>query len=281
MWVNTEPTMSVDRGLTIAGLIVAVLSLLLAYVFYRKTVRTKLLGIGYTAPTPLMVTTEDIALTYMGHSVTSIARVFILLWNKGTSPIEATDFIAPISLTSDTSLLKLDVFDKDATSQISVDSETSTISISLLRPSEAVMLVAEIANDEKRPNLKVEMKSADMITIVRWPPNLIPIIVALLFPVLLFVGFLGLLIYATLTQPYVEPEPVPTLPQIAALIGLFVVFPVTVVFIGKIAVKAAQAICNRLYSPVVMRFSELQGKAWANRQAWKQLRKSLTKKTAT
>ena len=270
--------MSVDRWIAIIGVTAAVLSILLTYVFYRKTVRTKLLGIGYTAPTPLMVTTENIALTYMGQSVTSIARVFILLWNKGTSPIEATDFITPISFKSDAPLLKIDVFDKDATSQIAIDKQTSTISISLLRPSEAVVLVTEVANDEKRPNLKVEMKSADMTTIVRLLPHMIAMIVALLIPVLLIVGLFGLLVYASLTYPQVEPAPIPTLPQLAALVGVIVVLVVTLILVGTITVKTAQAICNRLYSPVLLRFSELQGKAWGERQSWKQLRKSLTKK---
>src|SRR5690242_5207201 len=124
--------MNIDRWLALAGLIVAILGILLAFYFYRRTIRTKLLAIGSTESVPLIVSLDeqdDVA-----------CRSFILLWNRGSSPIEATDFVSPIRLRNSSALC---VYEKDATADVTVDTTSGAISVRLLRPSEGAILMVD------------------------------------------------------------------------------------------------------------------------------------------
>ncbi len=47
--------MDLDRLLAIFGVLVGVIGLWLAYYFYKKTVRAKVLAIAYTSPVPLVL----------------------------------------------------------------------------------------------------------------------------------------------------------------------------------------------------------------------------------
>ena len=88
--------MSFETWLAIIGVVVGVLGIIVAYIFYRKTIRTKVLALAYTDPIPLVMTLGDITVEYMGVKIRALSRVYVLLWNRGTSPIEAQDFVAPI-----------------------------------------------------------------------------------------------------------------------------------------------------------------------------------------
>src|SRR6266542_1868716 len=92
--------MAVDRWLNIVGLIGTLVGLWLARYYYLKSVRSKRLAIAYTNPIPLMLPVEGVTVSYLGKEHSLLSRVFVLLWNRGPSPIEAADFIRPVTVRS-------------------------------------------------------------------------------------------------------------------------------------------------------------------------------------
>src|SRR6478609_1622227 len=113
--------MTFDQALGAAGLVVGVVGIVLAVIFYRRTVRTKLLAIGVTSPSPLVFTTQDIVVDYMGHSIKALSRSYILFWNRGTAAIEHSDFLEPIKFSADAPMLTMEILDRDVASQVSLD----------------------------------------------------------------------------------------------------------------------------------------------------------------
>jgi hypothetical protein len=138
--------MTIDTWLGLFGLLSGLVGSFLAYFFYKKSVRTKVLAIAYTDPIPLMMTLGDLEVVYEGKVLTALSRVYILLWNRGTAPIETSDFLAPIAITTFEPILNLQIHDKDAAVSAILDEKSHSISIGLLRPGEAITLVAEITS---------------------------------------------------------------------------------------------------------------------------------------
>ena len=62
--------MNFDRWVAVLALAVAVFGVLLAYYFYIKTIRTKVLGIAYTNPIPLILPLKEINVSYLGVTQT-------------------------------------------------------------------------------------------------------------------------------------------------------------------------------------------------------------------
>jgi hypothetical protein len=62
--------MNIDRWIAVLALAVAAFGLLLAYYFYIKTIRTKVLGIAYTNPIPLILPLKEINVSYLGVTQT-------------------------------------------------------------------------------------------------------------------------------------------------------------------------------------------------------------------
>jgi hypothetical protein len=106
--------MSIDTWLGLFGTISGFIGLFLAYYFYKKSIRTKVLAISYTDAIPLMMTMGDLQVVYEGVSLRALSRVYVLFWNRGTSPIESGDFLAPIVISSSEPILNLQIHDKDA-----------------------------------------------------------------------------------------------------------------------------------------------------------------------
>ena len=88
----------IDRMLAVLGLVSGLAGLWLAFYFYKKTIRTKVLAVAYTNPLPLMPPIADVGAYYLGAEQKSLSRVFVLFWNRGTAPIESDDFINAISI---------------------------------------------------------------------------------------------------------------------------------------------------------------------------------------
>jgi hypothetical protein len=259
--------MSFDRLLGIGGVVLGVLGILAAYFFYRKSVRTKVLAIAYTDLIPVLMTLEDINVSYMGTSVTALSRMYFLLRNRGTAPIESSDFISPIHITSEAPLLKIEVFDKDSAVAATLDSNSKTLQIDLLRPGEAIVLHAEVASETVHPNLQVQMKSPDMSTFTRalWAvyPGLFAFLLALF---VLFVQF-GVLYHFGAFNP---PDPsaaaeferyIPSssylypLFMIASLLLFGVLICILPISIGTIVYKIHSKIYSRLVGPIAWQFS--------------------------
>ncbi len=273
MWLS----LSLDRALTLVSLLFGAIAIYLAVYFYRKTIRTKLLAIAYTEPIPLVVTFADLGVTYLDHQVKSACRVLILLWNKGTSPIEAGDFLEPIELRSPHPILRLEVLEKDAAVAASLDPQSRQIKIDLLRPGEAVTLVVEIAAESYRPDLQIQMKSADMSTITRAlrggnPQG---------FAALVLLVLLGLQAFFILSSKYFN-QPVPeTVNWQELTIGVVLVTVVLLINAGisYVTYKFVDKYYSSRLSPVAWRFFKVQLSAFTQHQKWIEFKKKLEEAT--
>lgn len=123
--------MTIDTWLGLLGIIVGFFGIILAYVFYRKSIRTKVLAISYTDGIPLMMTLGGLEVVYENTAISSLSRIYVLLWNRGTSAIEEADFLAPILITAPTSILSLQIHDKDSAAAVVLDEKSRSISIPL------------------------------------------------------------------------------------------------------------------------------------------------------
>jgi hypothetical protein len=181
---------SIDRWLALGALIVAILGCGLAYHFYRKTIRTKLLAIAHSSPVPFAVADPAVSMPADAKQV----RTFVLLWNQGSAPIVETDFTKPISIDNAKEVTMVSIFDKDAASTILLDDVTKEITIKLLRPNEAVILEI-VAAPRETFSLSVEMVSADMSVFYqrnrRFPPGLeFPVVMVIALCLSLFLWWI-------------------------------------------------------------------------------------------
>ena len=252
--------MSFEIWLAVIGIVVGVLGILLglivAYVFYRKTIRTKVLALAYTDPIPLFMTLGDITVEYMGANISALSRVYVLLWNRGTSPIEAQDFVAPIEYKLNDQILKLEIYDKDVATSANLDSKTGVLTINLLRPGEALVVIAEVASETYRPDLQIQMKSSEMSTVIRGYRAAYPGAIAAITIVLLVIVILGVFVssYTIVDGPIktnVNPGP--------SLLGAGIFFSSTILFplvVGGIVYWLTHKIISRATTPVAWRFSE-------------------------
>jgi hypothetical protein len=184
--------MNLDRALAIFGALGTVLGLWLAYYFYRKTVRSKVLSIAYTSSVPLVLPVPDVTVLYRGINRSELSRAFILLWNKGTAPIEEDDFLSPISINGE-KVVDVKIVEKDAAAAGNVHSDEKAISITLLRPSEAIVLEVNAAEQAYKPDLTVQMKSSDMSVRDRIPRALLPAIIGSIVGILVLAGAIMLI----------------------------------------------------------------------------------------
>lgn len=138
-------------------MVVAICACLLAYYFYRKTVLSKLLAIAYTVPVPVIVADRSARLP----DSTLLNRNFVLLWNKGTSPITEADFTKPILIENSANIQEAFIFEQDVASAIEIDPKSKDIRVKLLRPNEAA-IVEIVAATGSSLALTVQMVSADM-----------------------------------------------------------------------------------------------------------------------
>jgi len=272
--------MSFETWLAIIGIVVGVLGILLglivAYIFYRKTIRTKVLAVAYTDPIPLVMTLGDITVEYMGVNISALSRVDVLLWNRGTSPIEAQDFVAPIQYKLTDQILKLEIYDKDMATSANLDSKTGILTIDLLRPGEALVVIAEIASETYRPDLQIQMKSSEMSTVIRGYraayPGAIAVLTILLLVIATFVMFVSsYTIVDNSIKTDVNPGP--------SLLGAGLFFSSTVIFpllVGGIIFWLARKIISRATNPVAWRFSERKMKAQNIRKSFAEFKRIIS-----
>jgi hypothetical protein len=158
--------MGFDRWLGLSGLIVGLVAVWAAYYFYRKTVRAKVLSIGYTEAVPLLIAAPEIESSYHGTAIDSLWLTFVLFWNTGSGPIESSDFIQPVRIKAPSNILDLHVEDKDAATLVNVPSP-GVIDVKLLRPGEAIVLRVLSTGEDSKLDLSLVMKTADMSAFVR------------------------------------------------------------------------------------------------------------------
>ena len=274
--------MTIDTWLGLFGTISGLIGLFLAYYFYKKSIRTKVLAIAYTDPIPLMMTMGNVEVVYEGKAVSALSRVYVLFWNRGTARIEASDFLSPIVITTSEPVLNLQIHDKDAAVAAVLDEKTSSISIELLRPGEAITLVAEVTSEAYRPDISVQMKSADMSASIRGNRTLYPAIAGFC-TTLAFLLVEIAIIYSWRNiipspDPSAGPEPVPgffifMLVAFVAVAGGVIVIGVIPFSFGVIAQKFTRKILTRTTTPIAWNFFELKMSAWTIRIRLKDFRK--------
>jgi hypothetical protein len=261
--------MNVDRWIAVLALFVAALGLLLAYYFYIKTIRTKVLGIAYTNPIPLILPLKEINVSYLGAAQTALSRVFVLLWNKGTSPIESNDFIAPITVRAGEKVLVLKTYDKDAAATVVVSVEDKTITVNLLRPGEAIILQIDAADDFYRPDLSIQMKSSDMSVLLGQNRAFLLIVPAVLMGALAL--FFGMYTLQNLSLPQwiVGEDFMAVVAQFGILISWMLVS-----FLVAIATffLARKLFFGSTVTSVALRFFDLQFRINRVVHIWKSLR---------
>jgi hypothetical protein len=277
--------MTIDTFLGIFGAATGVIGLFLAYYFYKRSIRTKVLAIAYTDPIPLMMTLGKMEVVYEGAAINALSRVYVLLWNRGTAPIEGSDFLSPVTISASAPILNLQIQDADAAASVRLDENARSVSINLLRPGEAVTLVAEVTSETYRPEIRVEMKSADMSTFISGFYSLYPSIAAFCVFILLLGAELAILNSLRDAFPASDPS-LPYAPFkedpgiimfLATLLGVLLVtlailaiIPFT---IGAIVQRATKAFLDRTITPVAWRFFEFKVSAWTMRTRLKQFRK--------
>jgi hypothetical protein len=268
--------MSFEIWLAIIGIVIGVLGIIVAYIFYRKTIRTKVLALAYTDPIPLVMTLADITVGYMGANISALSRVYVLLWNRGTSPIEAQDFIAPIEYKLTDQILKLEIYDKDAATSAHLDSQTGILTIDLLRPGEALVVIAEVASETYRPDLQIQMKSSEMSTVIRGARAAYPGAIAAITILLLVILTFGMLV-STSTIVFnpikADVNPAPSLLGAGIFFSSTILFPLVV---GGIIYWLARKTISRATTPVAWRFSERKMKALNVRQKFTEFKKFMS-----
>lgn len=260
--------MEVDRWLGILGLVTGLLGIYFAYYFYRKSIRTKVLAIAYSNPVPLMFPVPDVTVSYKETVQTALSRVFILLWNKGTAPIEVTDFLGPIKFRGDTSLF-LNIYDKDPTAKVAL-SEDKVLSIELLRPGESIIVQADAGQEDFKPDIAVEMKSADMSIFIQGYRALWPQATA-------FLGAGVTFIFLFILYPLMDyiPKGVSEIVFFVLLMFSMLSTFFVCVLVGAICAAFVKKIIQTRTPVVAWRFFEIQYSAMSVLERWKTLKKNI------
>jgi hypothetical protein len=180
-----EPTgFGVDRWLGIIGAVFGVLGVFAAYYFYRRTIRSKVLSISYSKPVPLLASHPTVKALYNGAAIDALSMSIFLFWNKGSAPIEASDFIEPVKLKSADKVLDIAILDEDFAADAKIDTARKEISVSVLRPNEAIIFRVIEAQEVQTIDLGIVMKSADMSSFLKFNRSNIPLATAFIVAVL-------------------------------------------------------------------------------------------------
>jgi len=153
---------SLDRILAIAGLAVGLAGIYASYYFYLQTLRTKLIAYSTKLVVELDAPFEGCSFSYLGKNLGAVSRVLVLLWNRGSDAIQKSYFLHPICIEKRHDIVKLAIVHKDAAADITIDEKENSISVSLLRPNEAVLLSIDASVSNFQPDLTFQMMAADM-----------------------------------------------------------------------------------------------------------------------
>lgn len=260
-----------DMG-TFVGVLGILIGAVLARYFYRKSIRTKILSISYSDPFPLYVSIPKVKATYDSTEINALSETYFLLWNRGTSPIEASDFVSPITLKNADGVLRLDIDDKDVAASATIDPTDHSIRIDILRPNEAIVFCILAKEYTYKPDLSIVMKSADMSSFLRFNRAILPttmaIGISIVFGlvVVLYADYIGALAQTTFADRMIS----------AGLTLLFVV-------LLAVAAVVLDFVLNRTVKgttpPVVWNYFQLERAASAARTAADRLRLQMKRVT--
>jgi hypothetical protein len=263
--------MTIDTFLGLFGASTGVIGLFAAYYFYKKSVRSKLLGIAYTDPIPLLMAMGNLEVIYEGAVISALSRVYILFWNRGTAPIETGDFLSPVRIGACAPILHLQIHDKDAAASATLNENARELAIRLLRPGEAITLVAEVTSESYTPDIDVQMKSADMSTFTPalqyWYPS---IFAFLAFSIALLIEIAVVRAWGFSITGYVDahlprpPKEIETVVFALIIAGIFfsgVLFFLIPFALSVLASIAFKKVFRRIINPVAWKFSQFKTSA--------------------
>lgn len=265
-----------DRWVGVIGTILGAIGFAFAYYAYRRTLRTKVLAYSTTEAIPFLFPFEGLSALYQGKELKGLSRVFVLLWNRGSDPIEQEDFVTPIEVRNGDNIVKFDIKDKDSAADVQIDLKRHALHIGLLRPNEAIILQIDAGEDSYKPDLFVNMKSPNMSQKLRRTLQFLPTFVALLSGV------------ATAMLVLYQSDDVIRLGE--SLFGTFSVFAgmlfmivllIAPLVVGLIFLKLGSLYIKATIPVVVRRFLALHVGAMPVPNAWKTIKKSLDEAEAT
>ncbi|WBU28990.1 hypothetical protein OOZ54_20355 [Rhodopseudomonas palustris] len=256
--------MTIDTWLGLFGAFTGLVGIYLAYHFYIKSIRTKVLGIAYTDPFPLVLVLDSTPFKDAEPQISGRSKIQILFWNKGSAPIESTDFLSPIHITATAPIISMEIHDKDPAASVNLDKEKHCISIELLRPGEALSIVLQLASDTCKPDVNVQMKSADMSTFVTSIPTIIPSLVGITCAVALALFEIHPIFnyHSTGIETSTEPTLIVRFSIIIALLALLIIGIALPITFGFIAKKIASNLMQRRITPVAWKFLQLKSSSW-------------------
>jgi hypothetical protein len=198
-----------------------------------------------------------------GQDLSPRYKVFFLLWNKGTAPIEQSDFIAPIKIRPKDKIAAPDLISKDIAASVEF-AANDTILLKLLRPGEAVTFSVYF-HDQTVPELDVQMKSADMSTI--FSRSLQDAFHIAAMPISMIVILFSLLAAGVGIAHYLQlPLPLSGYVSIPAL--------VVIVILTMLGVDRVMKVMERFTtprSPIVARYVQVATACENARQKWNSL----------
>lgn len=260
--------MSFGEWLGVLGVGVGALGILLAYYFYRKSARTKLLAVSYTSPIPLMLPLLDVTVYYKETAQKALSRVFLLFWNRGSAAIETADFISPIDFRGNGKVLSVQIHEKDAAANVILDDANTGIEIKLLRPGEAVIAQIDAGVESFKLDLSIDMKSADMSATIEGYKTLVaPVSGAV-------IALIGAIVFF-MTVPFPEgylSDYGGTAWEFIVLIGYMFLGLGTGMGTGFFSSWALRRIIKARMSPVAWRFFEMQLSALGAQSTWEKLK---------
>jgi len=166
--------MDFDRLLTVLGVLIGLIGILIgiavAYYFYRKTIQRKRLAYAYTKPVSLQLPLDDVPPEYL-QGGKEPSRVLMLLWNRGTAPIEKSDFVEPIKILPTEKVLRIKAHERYGASEANIDQPKKSISIKLLRPEEAIIFLIDADDPDFNPEIVIVMKRTDASVFLRSAPT--------------------------------------------------------------------------------------------------------------
>lgn len=261
--------LSIDRWLAVVGLVAAIFSLWLARYYYIKSVRTKILAIAVTNPLPLLLKIDGVSVYYLGREQNDLSRVFVLLWNRGTAPIEGDDFIEPIAIKDPHKVVSLKMFEKDPAADVRIDEEAKAISVRLLRPSECVIIQIDAGVEAYQPDFSVQMKSSDMSVVLNTVRAIFPSVWAWI------VGFVFFVVWQFTidlpTSSFIDSSLLFSIAETAMML-LSVIVSAQV---GRISYYFFRRLYKANTSPVAWRFFERQLAVHSALDAWRSLNKQV------
>jgi hypothetical protein len=188
---------------------------------------------------------------------------------------EIHDNIVPIEIKSNQQILNLEIYEKDAAVSANLSSQRDRIEIELLCPGEAITLIALVTDDSYRPDLRIQMKSAEMSTFTRGMRAAYPNLFALI--TVLCVVAIEVYYVRNLALQVVTETPPQSLDwnQTIELIVIPLIVVIIPILLGAIVITLAKKLIARSTSPVAWRFFQTKLSALTGRQHWKDFKKKI------